>query len=222
MNEDNLKDIFKSVVEQDNNTEISENELEIILKNKTKHIFSKLKRNIKIGYILIGVYLLLAGLSYYWIFTEDNSVNLQYREMDWLLIFDITVDIFLISTFLNFAFKYIKISNLESMEESLSSTLQKTIKLLSAYKKMFIFGFTLSLVSAFSGMTWGIVSTMAEEMKLQNIPEDGHTLVMIISMIFGTLVMSVLFLTIWFIFKKLYGNYIKQLKIHYAELNENE
>lgn len=222
MNEDNLKDIFKSVIEQDNNTEISETELKIILKNKTKNIFSKLKRNIKIGYILIGVYLLLAGLSYYWIFTEDNSVNLQYREMDWLLIFDITIDIFLISTFLNFAFKYIRLSNLESMEESLANTLQKIIELLSDYKKIFVIGFTLSLVSAFSGMIWGIVSTMAEEMKLNNIPEDGHTILMIISILFGTIVMSVFFILVWFIFKKLYGNYIKQLKIHYAELKENE
>lgn len=222
MQDKDLKSIWQKFNEEDNfsfNTE----ELKTVLDGKANDIFTRIEKNIRIGFWILGAYICLVLYSIYFSYFSENPYMSQIPYYKIYASIDLLVDTFLIGAFVLFVKKFRLIDTKIISTASLKRTVYRVLKTLSFFKKLFYTGLALSMTSMIFGMVVSVhISTKDEIAKHPELMKDPNTelVVQILSIFIGLIIISIIILVARFVFNKLYGAYITKLKAYYDELSE--
>lgn len=206
--------------------ELDETQLHEMLGNRTKSLIERIDRNVKIGFIvLFGLIVLFALDDFLLSPLILKNVNEDLQIPSWLLFSGVFSNVLIVTTFMYFVVKYYRVKRKCDVVCNLHDTLKKIIDTLILYQRLFylaVITLLFAIGSAFvSGMFEGFSAGM--ENKGQDF-SDLETTKLIIAVLIGFFVLVVfvggLFLFLRWGFRKLYGNYIKKLKLTLNELEE--
>lgn len=216
MNLNELKKAWNKVSVDAANQELSENKIREILGRRTTSLMDRIDKNIRLGLIIL--FLVIVAM-YLWdmIFRSSSDVASSHANIPaWVTVMDQGVNLLLILLFVLFFYSYNKVRKQCSTSCNLRQTLTKTIGILTFYRRLFTFALIIFLLSSGTGFIAGYytgVLSYDTGVKMQ-------PLTLLIGIIFLVLLTIALYFLFRFIFRKLYGKYIHQLKETLAELDE--
>jgi hypothetical protein len=196
-----------------------------MLKKRTKNLIERIDRNIKIGFgvlVLLTVFFVLDDFF----LTPILAGNIEIPT--WILIIDGISTLFILSTFIYFSLSYRSVKKTYSHSNDLRHVLQSIIRILNFYRILFYMALAILLfvlsVSFITGLLVGVelkaVELGASWIELGSSPQMAKTIILGVMLLLA-------FVTGFFIlfrwgYRKLYGNYIAELKKTLQELDEIE
>lgn len=216
MNLNELKKAWNKVSVDAANQELSENKIREILGKRTSSLMDRIDKNIRLGLLIL--FLVIVAM-YIWDMTirsSNDAVSVPANIPDWVTIMDQGVNLLLILLFVLFFYSYNKVRRQCSTSCNLRQTLTKIIGILSFYRRLFTFALFIFLLSSGTGFIAGYYTgVLSYDTGVRMQP-----LTLLIGIVFLVLLTIALYFLFRFIFRKLYGNYIHQLKDTLAELDE--
>lgn len=208
--------------------QLDENQLLRMIGLRTKSLIEKIDRNIKIGFGILFVLIVIFALDDFILspfLMKEFGENLDIPG--WVLFISVFSNFLIITTFIYFVIKYYKVKKSCDMNCNLKDTLVKIIDTLKIYQTMFylaLMTFLLAIGTGFvSGMYKGFLEGVHEKgMVLAEVQGDKIALVVLIGLFILILITGLVFFFLRWGFKKLYGNYIQKLKLTLRELHEIE
>lgn len=200
-----------------------------LLRHRTQTMVDRIDRN-----ILIGMSVLLVFIAYVIVdslFLSDYFSNLLMHKVieypQWLKPLDVFTTTLIITTYLFFAIRYLKIRRSFSIDLQLKDLLKGILETVQTYRRMFYLAVIILLLNMVVGFVAGIYeglkfSTINLPGGLENITSSrilhvaGIGLALLIPMIVIT------FLLLRWGFNKLYGRYLVSLNETLKELDESE
>lgn len=219
-----LTDLKKTWDKLSSNRELNEDQLKAMLGKRTKNLIERVERNIKIGFGILLLFILIIALDDF-ITTPIMMDELNLTVPDWLLFLGIFSNTLIFTTFIYFAIKYYLVKRSCDITCNLKDTLQKIINTLNIYKRLFY----LALISVTVTMTLGFIAGLYQEsvMELEShgipfseIQFDQLILEIIVGLVFLIIAVGGIFVLLHWAFRRLYGNYYHKLKQTLKELNE--
>ncbi|GET26812.1 hypothetical protein [Prolixibacter sp. NT017] len=220
-----LKTAWKKVADRSaDENRLEEDQLREILSNRGKGIISRLDRNVKIGFGLLALFILLTFIDK----LLPNSIlnNGLFEEVPqppaWLLFSGWIVSIFIAFTFISFAWKYYRVNVPHLAADHLPTALNKLLIVLGTFKKQFYLALFLFIFEA--GLSFAIGMYHGYTSVSETLGDSFMLVALVIIIMLFILGVFVAILTFIFHlgFKNLYGKYHQQLKDTLHELNELE
>lgn len=188
----------------------SNEDIAFLLKKKTSSVISKLKRSLIIELVLCILF--LAAMLYVCFVTKYWTIRLYFGVF--------TVVMFLFTFILYYLYK--KTNKLSASDQPIKANLQSIVNLLQEFVKRY-FQFTMALLPVC--FVFSLILSVAEPIE---VPEIDKFAIHFFTakwqvLVFLGLYMIVLgvvlyYFTKWYL-KKLYGNYLAELKKYVEELN---
>lgn len=210
---------------KDQNHMVNTDEIRQMLQRKGSGILSKLERNVRTGFWLLGIFLLLTIADQYIPYDRIFPSYLNEQQMPTPLsikIIGIIVYCIIMSTFILFFYRYQKLNIKNLAAENMRMALRKVIQLLDTFKKEFYLALIVFLCAACAGFVMGVIQ------GIKTIPglETLSKLNLIMAGCLILLIMATIIALIFYIFHKgfnsLYGKYRQQLIGTLNELDETE
>ena len=209
-------------------SQLDESQLKNMLGKRTKSLTDRIDRNIKIGFFILFVLILVFALDDFLfspMLLDENIENLEIPS--WLTFLGVFGNAMIFFTFIYFAIKYYRVKKSCDMVCDLRETLIKIIDTLKIYQTMFYLALFALLIAIGSGFVTGMYRGVMDLANEKGIPmAEVQTDQIIIYLLIGLLVLVLLTGTVFFTlrwgFRKLYGNYIDKLKLTLKELQEIE
>ncbi|MCX6237678.1 MAG: hypothetical protein NTY07_09000 [Bacteroidia bacterium] len=220
-----LKKAWGKVSEaKDQNHLVNSDEIRQMLQRKGSGILSKLERNVRTGFWLLGIFLLLTIADQYIPYDRifPSYLNEQIPTPLSIKIIGVIVNCIIMLTFILFVCRYhkLKIKNLAA--ENMRMALRKVIQLLDTFKKEFYLALIVFLCAACAGFVMGVIQGIKTMPGLETISQIKR----IMGELFVLLVMVTILGMIFYIFHKgfnsLYGKYRQQLIGTLNELDETQ
>lgn len=200
-----------------------------LLKNRTKTMVDRIDRNIRIGMIILGTFIAYIILDYMWLaeYLSKIIVHQPVKYPLWLEALDTFSNVLIVTTYLFFVIRYLRIKRNFSADTQLKDLLSGIIDTLKIYRRMFylaLFFLIVNIAVAFvAGLYQGTrIKANALNGGMENISVSefihiaGLGLLILIPLILLT------YLLLRWGFNKLYGNYLKSLNKTMKELDESE
>lgn len=208
--------------------ELDETQLREMLHKRTKSLIERIDRNIKIGFAVLFVLILLFAfddllLSPQLLKDMTQGVNMP----DWLVFLGVFSNTLIITTFVYFVIKYYRVKRACDISCELPETLKKIIDTLILYQRLFY----LALATFMVAIGLAFISGVYEGGRIQFENSgaqlaDVNTQQLVLVIVLGILVLSLIvggvFISLRWGFRKLYGNYINKLKTTLKELKNLE
>lgn len=196
-----------------------------MLRNRTNTLVERIDRNIRIG---IGI--LLAYIAYIIIddlYLSKILINEPLHYPSWMIPLDIFSNTLIITTYLFFVIRYLKIKRNFSVDLHLKEFLTGILDTLKTYRRLFYLAVIILLINMIVSFAAGLYegvkySTGNASGGMENLSTSkifliiGVGLAVLIPLIAGTF-----FILRWG-FNKLYGRYLYSLNETLQELNETE
>jgi len=220
-----LKKAWGKVSEaKDQNHMVNSDEIRQMLQRKGSGILSKLERNVRTGFWLLGIFLLLTiadqYIPYECIFPAHLIDKISTPVS--IKIIGIIVNCIIMLTFILFVYRYRKLNIRNLTADNLHVALGKVIQLLDTFKKEFYLALIIFSCAESAGFAMGVW----EGIKTMPGLETMSHLNLIIAGTIVLLIMAGLISLIFYIFHKgfnsLYGKYRQQLIGTLNELDETE
>jgi hypothetical protein len=194
-----------------------------MLQTKTKTLVERIDRNIRIGLLILFAYLIYLVLSEMLVNNYIHDQAIKYPEWMWPIdVFSITL---IITTYLFFAIRYLKIKRNFSVDNHLQTFLQAIVDTILLYRRMFYLVIAIMIIN----ITLAFIAGFYQGLMIQNGNTAGNfenftmsELILLTSfglLILGLLISVTIFLLRWG-FNKLYGRYLHILNDTLKELNE--
>lgn len=196
-----------------------------MLKKRTKNLIERIDRNIRIGFVVLVLLTLFFVFDDFFL-TPFLAGNLEIPT--WILVLDGISTVFILGTFIYFSISYRAVKKAYSLSNNLRHVLQSIIRILNFYRILFYLALVILLfvlsVSFITGLVVGVelkaVELGANIVDLSSSPPMVKTIVLGIALLLA-------FITGFFIlfrwgYRKLYGNYMAELKKTLQELDEIE
>ena len=205
---------------------LDENQLREMLGKHSKSLIDRIDRNIKTGFVILFVMILVFALDDY-IFSPMLLGENEIEVPQWLLFIGVFSNTLIFTTFIYFAIKYYRVRKSCDMICNLKETLKKIIGTLSIYKTLFYLALVALLVAIGTGYLTGVYTGVADNASELGIgvAEVGskQLVIAVVAGLAGLVVLvGSVFLFLRWGFRKLYGNYIDKLKKTLKELEEIE
>lgn len=208
--------------------QLDENQLKQMLGKQTKSLMDRIDRNIKIGFGILFVLIVIFALDDYLLspfLMKEFDKNLDIPQ--WLLFLSVFSNFLIITTFIYFVISYQRVKKSCDMICNLKETLIKIIGTLRIYQTMFYLALVILLFAIGTGFVTGMYRGFLEVVKekgmlLSEIQTDKIAIIVLIGLIILILLTGVVFFFLRWGFRKLYGNYIHKLKLTLKELQEIE
>ncbi len=223
MDLENLKKTWEKLPSE---KQLDENQLRKMLGKQTKSLIDRIDRNIKIGLIVLFVLILIFALDDFLLSPlMIESLNENISIPPWLLFLSIFSNALIFTTFIYFAIKYYKVKKACDTVCDLKETLKKIIGTLEIYQTMFYLALATLLVAIGLGFITGMYTGFSDKVRQLGIPlSEVETGGLIATILVGLVILAILvggvFLFLRWGFRKLYGNYIHELKLTLKELEE--
>lgn len=197
-----------------------------MLKNQTKTLVDRIDRNIRIG---IGVILVFVAYivvdSLFLTKLPESIVNQTVEYPKWLVPIDVFSTALIITTYLFFVIRYLKVKRSFSVDLQLKDLIKGILETLQTYKRMFYLAVIILLLNMVVGFAAGLY--LGIKIKADNLHVAISNLdnIQILSAIgIGLLVLIPLIVLLFFFlrwgFNKLYGRYLIRLNETLLELDE--
>jgi hypothetical protein len=223
MDLENLKKTWEKLPSE---KQLDENQLRKMLGKQTKSLIDRIDRNIKIGLIVLFILILIFALDDFLLSPlMIESLNENISIPPWLLFLSIFSNALIFTTFIYFAIKYYKVKKACDTVCDLKETLKKIIGTLEIYQTMFYLALATLLVAIGLGFITGMYTGFSDKVRQLGIPlSEVETGGLIATILVGLVILAILvggvFLFLRWGFRKLYGNYIHELKLTFKELEE--
>lgn len=226
---DELKSAWnKFSSENEKNQQLTEDQFRIILRKRTTDISDKIRRNIRIG---IGIILAWVSLEFATDFVLTPFIEnldkpyLTDELMFWSFMLDAFNYLLIFSAIIIFWIRYNKIEKEKVDASNLKSKLTSLIGVLDSYRRMFYIIMVVIILYVVVSFTSGFI--MESNYQVNQMAFDFHNLkftswLIIIATFLGSLgvFVAVYYMLFNLFFKRLYGRYLKQLKLTLIELEE--
>lgn len=228
-----LKDL-KSAWDAYSSQEVDKHRLEKetiheLLKTRTKSLVDRIDRNIRIGMTVLLVFIAYVVIDSLFLseYFSKVIVNHAVEFPKWLEPLDVFSTVLIVTTYLFFAFRYLKIKKSFSIDLQIKDLLKGIQKTVITYRRMFYLAviiFLLNMVVVFATGLYQGIKLRADSISggMENLPTSN--IVLIIG--FGLLILIPLVALTFFIlrwgFNKLYGRYLQSLNDTLTELDESE
>lgn len=221
-----LKDLKKTWDRLDTGKELDENQIREMLRKKTGNLIERIDRNIRIGFVILFVLILVFALDDFLLSPKMiKGVGDDFAIPQWLLFLGVFSNTLIITTFIYFVIKYYRVRRSCDIVCDLKETLIKIIDTLKIYKRLFYLALITLLIAMGSGFVTGLYKGLQAGMQEQGLlfsEVPSNKLFLVISVGLGILILIVggIFLLLRWGFRRLYGNYINKLKLTLNELQE--
>lgn len=223
MDLENLKKTWEKLPSE---KQLDEDQLRKMLGKQTKSLIDRIDRNIKIGLVVLFILILIFALDDFLLSPlMIESLNENISVPGWLLFLGVFSNALIFTTFIYFAIKYYKVKKACDTVCDLKETLKKIIGTLEIYQTMFYLALAMLLVAIGLGFITGMYTGFSDKVKQLGIPiSEVETGGLIATILIGMVILVILvggfFLFLRWGFRKLYGNYINELKLTLKELEE--
>jgi MFS family permease len=226
---DKLKTAWDKV-SSGNENRYSEEQVEKLLKKRTKDITGNIKRNIYIGLGIVLAYVTISIIaSLYTSPLLDNFIGKNNSELVvfWGSIVDTIIYILIIGSLIAFWTKFNKLQNHYNRNASLEQNISQQINLIKWYRKMFYMVLIIILVVVVAGFTTGFVMSFnqgAEQSGL-SLANAGFLMWAFIALAFIislSILLGIYYLLFNLFFIRLYGRQLIRLTETLNELQEPE
>jgi hypothetical protein len=221
-----LKDLRKTWNRLSSGNELDEDQIREMLGRRTGNLIDRINRNVRIGFIVLFVLIVLFILDDFILAPMlISEVQAGVAMPQWLIFLSIFSNVLIFTTFIYFVIKYYRVRKICDISCNLRETLIRIIETLRIYQRLFyltLFIFALALALQFiSGMYSGMALDMENQgIHLSEIPVGKWFMVSGIGLLVLVLTVGGIFLLMRWGFHRLYGNYINELKRTLNELNE--
>jgi hypothetical protein len=186
-------------------------DLSVLLKKKTHSVISKLKRSLIIEMVLCILF--FAAMLYVCFITNYWSVRLYFGVFTVLTV---------LMTFVLF-YLYRRTSTLSNSDQPIKNNLQMLVGLLEEFVKRY-FQFTMALLPVC--FMFSMILSYADPVEIPEIEKFSVKIftarwqvMLFLGLYMITLAVAVYYFTKWYL-KKLYGNYLQELKQYITELDQ--
>jgi len=223
-----LKDLKNTWDKMSSGKELDEGQLRGMLGKRTKSLMDKIDRNIKIGFIVLFALIIVFALDDFFLSPLMlDKLDGELTIPKWLIFLGVFSNVLIFTTFIYFVIKYTLVKRNCDIICDLKETLSKIIDTLKIYQRMFylaLFSLLFAMASAFiTGLYEGFTSGIEQQgYELADVESNKLVLVVLIGIAVLTAFVGGLFLFLRWGFRRLYGNYILELKQTLNELNEIE
>jgi hypothetical protein len=209
-------DEFKNILNQQLATDHlyrSESDIAALLRKKTNSIIVKIKRSL--WFEISSCILIILLFGYLGLSSKYSSINIYFSVFTIVFVSFIIILFYLLK----------KINRLNTNNLSVKNNLQSIVSILEEFMKRY-FQFTMALIpicfvfAFFLGYNEKQSIEPLDEIILKHKP--SYSFITIFTVVYMTsLTVGIYYFTKWYL-KKLYGNYVNELKIYINELKENE
>lgn len=221
-----LKDLKKTWDKLASNKELNEDQIREMLGKHTRNLIERIDRNIKIGFVVLFVLILVFALDDFLfspLLIKGVSENLTIP--DWLLFLGVFSNALIFTTFIYFVIKYYRVKKSCDITCNLKETLIKIIGILKIYQRMFYLALITLLFAVGLGFVSGMYKGFLDGVKKQGVPfseiqPDQLILAILIGLVILIISVGGIFIFLRWGFRRLYGNYIQKLKLTLSELEE--
>jgi hypothetical protein len=221
-----LKDLKKTWEKMSAGRELDENQLREMLSKRTKSLIERIDRNIKIGFVVLFVLILLFAfddfvLSPQLVKNMTQGVNMP----NWVVFLGVFANTLIITTFIYFVIKYYRVKRSCDVVCELRETAKKIMDTLVLYQRLFYLALVTFMVavglSFVSGLYEGVNANIQDQgAQLADIDTQQLILIIVIGILVLSIIVGGIFIFLRWGFRRLYGNYINRLKTTLQELDE--
>lgn len=199
-----------------------------LLKNRTQSLVDRIDRNIRIGLgilLLFIIYLVIDSIFMTDLFSAIGYHDVEYPK--WLIPIDVFSTTLIITTYLFFVIRYIKIKRSFSIKLQLKDLLLGIRETLKTYRRMFYLAVVILMINIIVSFIAGVY----QGLKFKADAVSGGIINMTTSQTFKIIGISLLiimpmialsFFALRWGFNKLYGKYLQSLSETLKELDESE
>ncbi|MEN8117913.1 MAG: hypothetical protein ABFS16_13095 [Bacteroidota bacterium] len=221
-----LNDLKKTWNKLSSGRELDESQLREMLETRTKSLIERIDRNIKIGFLILFVLIVIFALDDFLLsplMLENVSEELTIPR--WLIFLGAFSNALIFITFIYFVIHYYRVKRSCDITCDLKDTLKKIINTLLLYQRLFylaLIALLFAMGSAFvTGMFEGFSAGVEDQgLNLSDIETGKIILVILIGLVILTLIVGGIFFFLRWGFRRLYGNYTQKLKLTLNELEE--
>ena len=200
-----------------------------LLKNRTQSLVDRIDRNMRIGMGVLGIYITYLILDYLFLSAYFSKIIIHevIEYPKWLEPLDVFSTALIITTYLFFVIRYIKIKQSFSIHLQLKDLLLGIQETLKTYRRMFYLAVVILMINIIVSFIAGIYQGLKFKADAisdgiinlttsQTLKIVGISLLIIVPMIAGS------FFVLRWGFNKLYGRYLVKLNETLQELDESE
>ena len=220
-----LKKAWGKVSEaKDQNHLINTEEILQMIQHRGSGILSKLARNVRTGFWLLGIFLLLTIADQYLPYERifPSYLNEKLSTPIFIKIIGVIVNFILMMTFILFVYRYhkLKIKNLTS--DNLRVALRKVIQLLDTFKKEFYLALIVFSCAESAGFIIGVLQGIKTMSGYETMSNPRLLLAGLLILLVMVTIITMIFYILYKGFNALYGKYLQQLIGTLNELDETE
>ncbi|HET6559063.1 MAG TPA: hypothetical protein VFG54_17205 [Prolixibacteraceae bacterium] len=195
-----------------------------LLRQRTRTLVDKIDRNLRIGMGILLVYIAYLIIDDIYLSKILIKEPLQYPR--WMIPVDMFSNILIVSTYLFFMLRYLKIKKHFSVDLHLKDFLTGILNTLKTYRRMFYLAVIILLinisVSFTAGMYQGIkLSLEASDGGMENLTALKLARIIGIGLAVLIPIIAALFFLLRWGFNRLYGRYVEKLNDTLKELDES-
>lgn len=217
-----LKDLKDTWDKMASTRELDENQIREMLGKRTKSLIERIDRNIKIGFVVLFIFILIFSLDDF-LFSPIliRGISESLTIPPWLLFLSIFGNTLIFATFIYFVIKYYRVKRNCNIACELRETLIKIIDTLRIYQRMFYLALLFISITMVTGFITGLYQGTLADLERQGIAFSEVSLnQLLIIVVIGLILLMVggIFIFLRWGFRRLYGNYILKLKTTLKEL----
>lgn len=203
---------------------IDAKKIDQLLQKRGSGILSRLDRNVKIGFWLLGLFFILTLADQYLPVEKilPATLNSEIEIPVWIRVLSLIVSSIVMLTFILFVIRYnnLKIKSLAALD--MPTALRKVLRLLDTFKREFYLALAVFLSATITGFLYGAwtgftIATDNESLTLQT-----KILIFLVMLALLCLFIGIIFFIFHKGFNTLYGKYREQLIKALDELEEVE
>ncbi|MBA4408184.1 MAG: hypothetical protein Q8S54_12850 [Bacteroidota bacterium] len=195
-----------------------------LLKNRTKSLMDRIDRNIRIGMIILLVFIgyILADDFFF----SKILITAPIEYPGWLVPIDVFTNVLIITTYLFFVLRYFRIKRNFSADTQLKDLLSGILETLQTYRRMFYLAVIILLLNMVVSFTAGLyqgIKLNADSLSggMESLTMSKVLIIIGIGLAFLIPLIAGTFLFLRWGFNKLYGRYLIKLNETLLELDES-
>lgn len=197
--------------------ELTDEKIRELLSTRTANLMERMDKNIRWGFAILSVVISLM-IAWDFLMTSTGwSVEVPALMVPpWVTMLDRGINFLILVLFLVFVVRYQQTRRTCESGCSLRQALQKVIRVLVTYKRLFVLALVIFLLSSATGYIAGFYKGV----HIQGTSGIYLPLTIILGVLTLLLFTGLLFLLLRWVFRRLYGNYLHQLQQTLKELDE--
>ena len=211
--------------QQEDKHHLGKESIHELLRTKTKTLVDRIDRNLRIGMVI-----LLAFIAYVVVddlFLSKLIIKEPIQYPSWLYPLDVFTNTLIVTTYLFFVIRYMKIKRSFSVDLQLKDFLIGILDTLKTYRRMFYLAVIILLINMIVSFAAGLYQGVKFNVDkipggLESLSTSKIFVIIVVGLLFLLPMIAGTFFLLRWGFNRLYGRYLIKLNETLQELNESE